>query len=64
MPEVLVIVGKRGEWMLSRGMLRDLSHAEFIFGVYLENLIGMDTRMKDSIDLDNIIMQLFRTLIS
>ena len=46
------------------GMLRDLSHAEFIFGVYLENLIGMDTRMKDSIDLDNIIMQLFRTLIS
>lgn len=32
-------------------MCRDLVHVEFIFGVYLQNLIGMDTRMKDSIDL-------------
>lgn len=32
-------------------MFRDLSHVESIFGVYLQNLIGMDTRMKDSIDL-------------
>lgn len=80
MPEVLVVVGGRGEWMLSRGdvpvavnvhkaatvpfgmvcirllqirknMFRDLSHVESIFGVYLQNLIGMDTSMKDSIDL-------------
>ena len=32
-------------------MFHDLSHVESIFGVYLQNLIGMDTRIKDSIDL-------------
>ena len=36
---------------IRRNMCRDLVHVEFIFGVYLQNLIGMDTRMKDSIDL-------------
>lgn len=36
---------------IRRNMCRDLVHVEFIFGGYLQNLIGMDTRMKDSIDL-------------
>jgi hypothetical protein len=36
---------------IRKNMFHDLSHVESIFGVYLQNLIGMDTRMKDSIDL-------------
>ncbi len=36
---------------IRKNMFRDLSHVESIFGVYLQNLIGMDTRIKDSIDL-------------
>ena len=32
-------------------MFRNLSHVAFIFGCYLENLIGMNTKMKDSIEL-------------